>query len=497
MADENSKEIVFLKGADLKMSGAREMEKWINTPYSYTRVLAGQSRLEQDVLLQVSEHIQSCFEPFYASGNNKLELRPNPLFVGRAKEKMLEPIRVKLSEYGIKPNHYDLIRKAIESILNIKWVIPVNTNQGLVYSMVNVFSRGSTEYDTESGNAGMNRGYIDFFINPDMADYAFDMSMGYVQHPRKIARNSKVDYSTLLYMLVKHYCGLRIKCEIPFLEIKKHLGFVVRDTATDRILSYTNIPYWRFKERVIDKAIKDIEAMAARGQIDCSFKYSEIRPDGKQRGEPTALEFTLVPTAMGKARAETKRADAKKTKLINTMLKRYPDLSAAVLAEIVDRVPAKKMKAFADFAYKDLAEMIERSYPEDVPGYVARMLNRWIDERMIAADPQSSMPNLFTEAPVSDDGMKIVPGEFASEYARICASCPPQYKAWLDKARFIGSQRGGVLIEFPDRKTHDAFNDFEADKSNAAVVAEFRAMYDQVMGRPMAPFVRSYKKLKI
>lgn len=472
--------------------GALSVAKWINTPFSYTRVMAGQSKLEQDVLLQVSEQIQSSLKPFFDQEFDKLADSPNPLFRGRERERLLEPIRIFLADYGIGPSHYNDIRKAVDSILDIKWVIPVITDGGVVHTTMNVFSRGSTEYSTPSGEAPSNRGYADFYINPDMADFVFDMSQGYVQHPRKIVRESSATHTSLLYLLIKHHCGRRKKCVIPFLDIKKHLGLVVRDPVTDRIVSYTIAEYSKFKKRVLDKAQKDLESMAERGLIDYTFSYQEVRANGKVKGDPAAIEFTLLPTKVGALMIEDKRKKGARLKLVDTLLARCGDLSQPDVADIVAAVPAPDFKAFSDYAYKDLPRIIERVQPEDVAAFIKRLLERWIRERQAAKEPPT--PSLFSvpEDPAPDD---IVPGAFAGEYERLLARCSPQYRAWLEKARFVGAQRGGIYVSFPSRKDYDGFCAFEADCGNARIVEEFRALYAEIMGRDMLPFVRGFDKL--
>lgn len=348
------------KGADEPQSGDGQVVRWINTPFAYARVLAGQSKLEQDILLQVSEHIQSCLKPFYDQGRNKLVDRPNPLFVGEARAKMLEPIRITLSEYGIKHNHYDDIRNAVESILNIKWVIPISTDQGIAYSMVNVFSRGFTEYVTKGEKQLQSKGYIDFYINPDMADYAFDMSLGYVQHPRRIARESSATHTSLLYMLIKHHCGPRNKCEIPLLEIKKTLGLVVRDTATDRIVSYMMPQYNQFRKRVLDKVKADLDSMGANGKIDFSYTYREIRTGGKVKGDPAAIEFTLVPIGQCADAAPKRRGRPRKN---------------------IDNAPS--LFDYGNAANEEKPKIVEGEYAEEYQELLNRCspeYRRWLDK---------------------------------------------------------------------------------------------------------------------
>lgn len=465
---------------------------WINTPYSYARLLAGQTKLEQDVLLQVSEHIQSGMKIFFDQGRDKLTSVPNPL-LSEVDELLLKPIRIVLADYGIEPNHYDYIRKAVESILDIKLVVAKEGEDG--YVVMNVFSKGDVNGPTDSRN------HIDFYLNRDMAKTVLDMSMGYVQHPRQIARFSRSTYTTPLYMLIKHHCGKRSKCVIPLNEIKVALGLVERDPSTDRIISYQVPQYSRFKQRILEKVKSDLESMAERNEVDFTFDYVEVRPGGKQRGDPSAIEFTLKASNMGNERKTEIRRTAARNKLIAQLHNRCGDLKESDLHEIIAGVPDSLFKEFSDYAYKQLPKIIERVYPEDVAGFIKSSLRRWIqDKKAGGVLPGLIVPDAPKQKPVKkEDPLRITIGEYAREYEQLKQRCSDAYRVWLDKATFVGSQRGGIVIEFDDWATLKDFEAFEQAPKNEDEVTAFQKLYAEVMGRKMTPpnLIRGVKKLYI
>lgn len=474
---------------------------WINTPYSYVRVLAGQTRLEQDVLLQASEHIQSGLKAFFDQERDKMTQVPNPLFVDGNATLLLEPVRIILADYGVSRNHYDSIRKAVENILDLKVQIPYKKNGEEGYMMMNVFSKGTVTDPTDS------RSHVDFYINRDVAQVVLDMSLGYVQHPRKIARSSRNTYTTTLYMLIKHHCGPRQSCVIPLNEIKVALGLVERDPSTGCITSYLYPQYSRFKLRVIEKVKTDLDSMVERDEIDYTFDYAEIRPGGKQRGDPTALEFKLKESKLGKERKTEIRRTAARNKLITQLQNRCGDLKETELHEIIADVPDSLFKEFSEYAYKQLPKIIERVYPEDMAGYIKNSLRRWIKDKKqggvlpVLLDSVEEKEAKRKAAKKDADVYRVNPGEYAVEFEELKQKCSAAYREWLDKATFIGSQRGRILIEFPDRNTLNEFEAFEQSPANKDEVTAFLKLYADVMRLPMNPdnpanLIRGVKKLE-
>ncbi len=454
------------------------LDRWINTPFSYMNVLSGKTKVEQDILLQVSGQIQCRIKDFFNEVRNLKSNISNRVLIAPSDPILKIPIRIKFSDYEISSN-YGRIRLAVENIKNIQLRIAIPTTEGVREAWVHVFSHGVTDMPGSSDCFG--RGWADLYLNPALIERIFNMSNGYVQHPRFIARNSKTSYTTMLYALLKNRCEKSGFCRIPLLELKEYLGLLGRELTTGMVVSDPYHQYSRFRMFVLDRAKKDLDKMSERGQIDYTFSYTENR--GGPRSEPDSINFTLIPTEAGVKRIESKGKKAVRTRLINTLVKRCGDLNRDELAEIVSRVGEGDMPDFKEFVYKRLPSILERFYPEDAASFIKKQLNDWISERK---STQPLQQRLFEPGTAKDDDYdKVSPGQFSAEYAELLKRCPPEYREWLDKAKFIGGQRGGIFIEFPDRPAMEAFEKFELDPKNAKIREEFSVLYSEVMGRKM------------
>ncbi len=292
-------------------------ESWVKTPYKYTMLGAGLSLIQQQALLMVSGFLQQYIKDFYNLKRDRSKARPKALFTDHVLRNGLPPMRIWLQDLGVAPNNYKEARRAIDEI-NLKVEHPEMDDNGNFTGrtlLTNVFSQfgfedtgqyyhfGDADENGERQATAMQQPWIDVKINPDVAQWAFDMSAGYVNHLKMIALYSSKRPTPRLYLLLMNGTkkGERT-VTIPFGELKQFLGIVPYKDKEGRVVE----PYPKFasfRQKVLDAVRDDLQRMAGLNppKTDITFDYEPVYPGSRRKGDPEAILFHVERTILGDA----------------------------------------------------------------------------------------------------------------------------------------------------------------------------------------------------
>lgn len=271
-------------------------QKWINTPFSYTKLSQNLTLLQQNVLVKVSAYLQSYLQEYFGNDdmrNNRA--RPKPLFSELTKKTGIGQIVLSYAELGVSPNNYDVAKKAVHHVLDMKWENMYLDKDGKPQRKTyNIFTEA-----TESLNPGYNdaQGVI-FSFNQEMmeevVDQIFDMQYGYVSHPEDIARIASMEKVPLLYYLLKHKSRdwKQKVIDISPFDIKDYIGLVERD-ENKNIKEIKYRKFSQFKERVLTPAMYNINHLYRRGLLDIYIRYESIYVGAKKTGDPDKVRFFI------------------------------------------------------------------------------------------------------------------------------------------------------------------------------------------------------------
>lgn len=315
----NSKELVQV---------ALDSHRWINTPVVYTTFGANFNRFQQDVMLQVSGHLQAYMKQYLDDGRYLNKEKPKPIFTSEVLAKGIPPVRIELSNLNVGDTHYSDVDAALDSLRSLWAKKPVFDEQtgikkGEDWKPVfkNVFVPESAinsegiEYqyqgsDKVNDDGTVERyvpkrkgGYIDVTINDEVAAYVFDMSRGYFNHLERIAYFCNSAHTSRIYLLLMQYVSRgQMSALIPYMELKDHLGMIERKEKSDEILSVKYDKFSQFCKQVLDVAKKDLERLSDENKTEIEFDYEAIYRGMRKRGNPDFIKFKITRTELGKAR---------------------------------------------------------------------------------------------------------------------------------------------------------------------------------------------------
>ena len=295
------------------MECARQ-ESWIKTPFSYIKLGPKLTLFQQDTMLMVSDHLQQYVKNFFDLNLNSTEIKPRALFTKYLLEHGIPPFRISLADMNIDPANYKVVRKAIEDMnllvehqeFDEQGKPTENTIFSPVFTKFRVpqtgdYYRKRDEQGEVIVESARHSGYIEVEINKDVAQYAFDMSQGYANHPKLIARYATKRSTPRLYFKLQELMGKErhTRVRLTVQEIKNFLGFeTFKDDATGEwIVPYAKFAH--FKTKVLDAVKEDLDQMAKDNHTDITFTYEPVYLNGRRRGDPDYIEFTVMSTNLG------------------------------------------------------------------------------------------------------------------------------------------------------------------------------------------------------
>ncbi len=307
-----------------------ENDEWIKTPFAYTKIVGGLSLFQQNVLILVSDKLQDYIKQFLDDKRYKNPDRPKPIYTMEQKNEALT-VRVALKDLGITDTHYSAVLqptlKKNENIVKTM-VLPdlrrlemrvsylekdeKTGKQITVSKWQPIFKSIATPMDSYSKNGfqfDVRNGWIEFVINDLVADYLLDMSEGYIEHLKMLAKISKKKYTPSFYFLLKSQGSPHYSTNLE--DLKTYMG-VLKFNKDDMTVKDSYPKYSRFKQSVIETAMADMKRLADEGLSDIWFTYKEIRPRGLKTGDPERIDFDIYRSDMGTKRMESKNKNKAK-----------------------------------------------------------------------------------------------------------------------------------------------------------------------------------------
>ena len=277
-------------------------QQYISTPFAYTKFSKNLSLLQQTVLTKVSEHLQGYVRHFFGSDLRKAPKVPRPLFSEAEKNNGMPEFVMSYAELGVDIANYNVARAAVQEVLNLTVDAPSEDSEGKAsVKAFNIFTHANISFEGGTG--------VSFRLNPEVVDYVFDMSQGYVRHPADIARIGQIERMPMMYYYLhkksEHWKHRVVRLTV--LDIKTYLGMLgkitegtdersVRPRKEGKEKKEAYPKFSQFKKNVIETSINDINRLRKDGLLDVCVSYEPIYNGKRKVGNPAYIEFTIYDT---------------------------------------------------------------------------------------------------------------------------------------------------------------------------------------------------------
>ena len=447
-------------------------DRWINTPFVYTKFGAEFTLLQQDIMLKVSEHLQDYLKVFFDEKRNEGREVPKSLFSEYLLENGIPPIQIPLQDLGIGKEHYADIEKfekgpdgkpvskggQIEAIRTLGIRRPyIDENGKRRMKLINVFR----SVDVPIGENGIRKeGFIELVVNTDVAALAFDMSKGYTPHIKQIAQYSTKRTAPRIYLyLIREYSLGHMKVKVPMIELKEYMGMVARNEEGD--ILEVKYPQWpKFKQRVLDPSKEDVDRMASRNESEITFTYKPIYKGTKQRGNPDFVEFQIERSPLGERRDVLTHRKSSESKVIGWLVKQY-DLDGTRLRKMITAVqPDETFADLCAYLYHDLKAIVEKKsfdLPEDQMAYIYKVVENWITEHRADGQRQVIQQELFPDEEVvpQQQAPQLEEGAGTEQWQRLLGIYDGPVKPLLLRAEYLGLQDGAFFVSITEADDRD------------------------------------------
>ncbi len=458
--------------------------KWLYNPVVYSQISGDFTLMQQRILIGILEKLQKRIMDSVDS-RNKQKLFPAIFDDSELKKNPTLELNISAADLGVGPDHYGLMVEAVDNLGKITMKYPKFDAKGKVmqYVIAPLFSRMEMAM-TESKLR--RTGVLRIVMLTENIRDIFNMQYGFVKHVSHIARIALKKRTPRLYIYLSRFKDVGHK-KVPYADLIEFLGltdeyylvpseqkkYKKKNKDKENCKKKENKipvenPYKYFakvKLLVLDPVKKEMDELAAKGEINFSFDYEPIYPQGKSRGTPLEVLFTIKNSDMGNMKSAEDQRTNSIYNFIDTYVSWCPDLSIHALRELIASIPEKKLQPFISFALSDVRRIVECKQPDDVASYVMGILRKWKRENI-----RVNQPTLFdalpTEPEQKEDPTTEVPGQYAAEWKAILDRYDGVLKSLLLQARHFGTSHGFILIYFPTREQMEAYNKAEKDNPN-------------------------------
>lgn len=492
-------------------------DRWIYNPVVYSQISGDFSLWQQRVLIGIVERLQQRIIDSIEE-QKKHKAFPDIFDVEELKGNDNLELQIPLRDLGVDAANYDKLEQAGAALIGIHMRVPTYDESGkkkvstTYFNLFNTIEIPNVEYERNGAIVkGRRLNYLRVVMSKENLRSVFSMRQGYIRHLSQITLLAQKKRTPRLYILLSRYKGQGHK-QVPYNDLLEYLGltdefYFDANSGTElgakggvsSLNGKVINPFseWnRVKSQVLVPVQKEMKELADSGDIDIWFDFEPIYAIGKTRGTPLAINFSIYKSVLGEKRQEYDQRKNAIYSWVDKFISWCPDLSQFDLLQIADSIRDNQLKAFLDYAYKEVRPMVEKKHPDDVAAYVLTCLRNW-QKQQTQLDLFSELEAKYTEQRLQQEKKEkeksaVIPGDKRHEWDALLSRCSPEYLEWLNKATYVGTKLGYPLIEFDSREDCEGFNNFESN--NKKLEKEFESLRKEIFRESWRVLKRGVKK---
>lgn len=357
-------------------------QQWLYNPRVFAQVSGDFSLMHQRVLLGVLDKLQDRIILSATAHKDDPQLWL-PLFSPEEMNSNID-FEIEAKDLGVAPGHYPELVDALRDLLSIRMGYLRKVGNKTEYNFVNLFSR----LQMQVNDSGLRTGRIRVKMDKENVNDFLSMNHGYTDHAARIGQIAKKQRTPRIYIYLSTFRDYGHK-EVSYPEFCEFLGvdddnYLRQHEGEKAGLKATDNPFHKFskvKKLILEPSRVEMDNLSANLQIDFSFTYEPKYNDGRLRGNPTHIAFTIVLGPLGIERDFRKRRRSQEQSLVNTLMVRCPELKPSELAALLRDVQDTWFDEFRQYAYEDIQKAVERKQPDHVADYMLTLMRTWIDDR--------------------------------------------------------------------------------------------------------------------
>ncbi len=284
------KEKEFLVSTENQLIQQLEGSDYIKNPLVYSQIRGDFSLLQTNVLVAIAASMQDRINSKFRGGVM------GPLFTKEELSKGKIPFEVPLIALGVKTKEYASVHESCKALTKLDMTYTYTdketgerrTRSSVIFTDVDV-----PTYTTTTGQQ-RRRGIIKIEMNASVAEQIFNTSSAYVEHLEGIVKLCRSPRTPRLYVYLSAWKKQRM-CTFNYLALKEFLGIVKYSKDRQKIVEDKCKTWAVFHRDVLDPAKKELKRLADQGKVEFFFDYDPVYHNGRTRGNPDSVRFTLFP----------------------------------------------------------------------------------------------------------------------------------------------------------------------------------------------------------
>lgn len=362
-------------------------QQWLYNPRVFAQVSGDFSLMHQRVLLGVLDKLQDRITNSINENRQDGQLWL-PLFSPDEMNTSID-FNIEAKDLGVTPGHYPELVQALSDLISIRMgYLKENKNGTTEYHFANLFSR----LEMVKNSSDLRTGKIRVKMDKENVNDFLSMNHGYTDHAAKIGQMAKKQRTPRIYIYLSTFRDIGRK-QVDYPEFCEFLGidddsYVASHSEGKKEASPTDNPFHKYskvKKLILEPTRLEMDQLSAEKKIDFSFTYEARYNDGRKKGNPTHIEFVIVPGPLYVERDFRKRRHNQEQSLINSLTLKYSDLKPYDIVELLRDVQDSWFDDFKSYAYDDIPKAVERKQPDHVAEYILALFADWLKNKQLEA----------------------------------------------------------------------------------------------------------------
>ena len=370
--------------------------EWLLNPVVFSQISGDFTILQQRIMAGVLYEMQ---DKILRSINEKEEGKQFPSLFSDA-EMMGDSTTIEISprKLGIIPEHYDYLEESLKDLANKRIGFPKAYKDKMNFVVAPLFARLEIPM-------GVNRrtGKVKVvMLNENIRDF-LSMDKGYTEYLARITLLSKKVRTPRIYSFLASFKDAGHK-KVDYKDFCKFLGIddetaradrlnkinmqlkngeITQKEANERLEALTKWenPFrkWnKVQSQILDPTKLELDTFSDNDQIDITFEYEALHEDGKKRGNPSHIQFTVIKKRLALEHDAEKRVSRQRHLWVRTMCDWCRDFRAYELREMIVRVRDEELDDFVNYCYRDVRDAVEHKQPDNVAAYAMTMMENYV-----------------------------------------------------------------------------------------------------------------------
>lgn len=485
---KKGKSVSLIKSDNQLVKELSQVE-WLKQPWVYTLIGGDFSLVQINIMIQITRQLQGKINDFL---HRQKKCKGNDMQLSLFSE---EEINMKAIDFTIPlsaickhPKDYDELDEACEMMNKIRMSYTVFKNgvQKKVYEspfarvvLNRIVKEDGTPYkykcddehykykeDKENekkkskkgkspkANVEGRRSDVTVTMLTSSLDMMFSMSQGYINYRADITSLCRRKSTARLYIYLQRWKE-KGQVVVNFIDLKEYLGIIER-TDDGELIKDKYPKFSRFCSSVLDPIKEEIGELSKCCKIDIHFDYKPEYKNGKKRGNPDNIVFSIFHSQMGRSHKEI-TSEAREQIEIQDYLKGEFGIAPSDTKRLLKILPDELFAGFKKEVYA-LRGKVDKNKPnpEKLQGYVMTILRRFIEsntpsveevtvETVVAHDEQESGASIKEEVWTKEE---IEKWNLFLEIAGKEISVN-EYETWFKSMAFGGYKDGTLFIRVP------------------------------------------------